>query len=178
MLRQKDRNKRRRILDPEALGGGMEMADPPAPVPGGDVLPTSAADLVSLEFSLTHNLTAMAKACRRDLTSADIFLLKVSYPGVLAAPTLSQIILAAGLYPNVAVPDGGNSHKCVVAAPRRLMHCRPQADHLFHSLAVTELQGHPSSVFGAQPGLISGARDWQPTRDCTRRPGVHLRVAA
>ena len=89
----------------------------------------STADIRDLEFKLTHDLDKLqaGSTARRSFTLREINLLKV--------------ILCSGLYPNLAVPDEGNTGK-------------RDSEQLFHSQSKQFLLIHPTSVFATHPDLL------------------------
>lgn len=118
LIRDKETKKRRRVLS---------TADAPAFVDGG--AEPEEQDLISQFFELSHDLSAMNRKCRRDLSMVDVSVLK--------------LILSAGMYPNVAVADDANGR-------------RPESDAMFHTPTVQNVAAHPTCIFGAQPSLITG----------------------
>jgi hypothetical protein len=119
LIRDKETKKRRRVLS---------ATDAPAFVDGGGDAPEEQ-DLISQFFELSHDLSAMSRKCRRDLSLIDVSILK--------------LILSSGMYPNVAVADDANSR-------------RPESDATFHTPTVQNVAAHPTCIFGAQPSLITG----------------------
>lgn len=89
-------------------------------------------DIRDLEFKLTHDLDKLqaGSAARRSFTLREINLLK--------------IILCSGLYPNLALPDEGNT-------------CKRDSEQLFHSQSKQFLLVHPTSVFVTRPDLLQPA---------------------
>jgi hypothetical protein len=119
LIRDKETKKRRRVLS---------TSDASTCVDGGAAVPEEQ-DLISQFFELSHDLSAMSRKCRRDLSLIDVSILK--------------LILAAGMYPNVAIADDANSR-------------RPDSEATFHTPTVENVAAHPTCIFGAQPSLITG----------------------
>jgi hypothetical protein len=119
LIRDKESKKRRRVLS---------TAEAPSLVEGGADVPEEP-DLISKFFELSHDLSAMSRKCRRDLSLVDVSVLK--------------LILTAGMYPNIAVADDANGR-------------RPESDATFHTPTVQNVAAHPTCIFGAQPSLITG----------------------
>jgi len=116
-MRDKESKKRRRVLstaDSSTVEGGADVPEEP--------------DLISQFFELSHDLSAMSRKCRRDLSLVDVSVLK--------------LILTAGMYPNIAVADDANGR-------------RPESDATFHTPTVQNVAAHPTCIFGAQPSLIT-----------------------
>lgn len=92
----------------------------------------ATTDIRDLEFKLTHNLDKLqaGSTARRSFTLREINLLK--------------IILCSGLYPNLAIPDEGNTGK-------------RDSEQLFHSQSKQFLLVHPTSVFVTRPDLLQPA---------------------
>ena len=92
----------------------------------------ATTDIRDLEFKLTHDLDKLqaGSAARRSFTLREINLLK--------------IILCSGLYPNLAVPDEGNT-------------CKRDSEQLYHSQSKQFLLVHPTSVFVTRPDLLQPA---------------------
>lgn len=85
-------------------------------------------DIRELDFMLTHDLDQLSRDSARELSLHDINLLKV--------------ILASGLYPNIAVADELNS-------------VRRDSDQLFHTRWKEFVILHPTSVFGSEAKQIT-----------------------
>ena len=100
------------------LSEPLETEPEPEPDPD-DGAPPEPLDIRSLELKLTVDLEALAEATGKTLGRNDVNLLKV--------------IIASGLYPNVAVPDPNNSQ-------------RRESEALFHTRHVADARLHPASV--------------------------------
>ncbi|XP_028921035.1 probable ATP-dependent RNA helicase DHX34 isoform X1 [Ornithorhynchus anatinus] len=136
--------RRRRVLPLPGQEGGSSSGDDAAE---GDPREGGAVDIQDVKFKLRHSVDELqaAASAGRDLSRDELALLK--------------LVLARGLYPQLAAADHFNS-------------CRKDSDQIFHTKTKQGTVLHPTSVFASNPEVLQvSGRDTDDQKSGDRSDG-------